>query len=94
LLAAESKLTAQAKLYFEEALRTAQEYNLSVLRKEINQNLEMLNTGIIEKSADSVLRRMFQRLTFRKSEDKKKKKHYLFYFYWHSRFCVGNNFKK
>ncbi|MFX1570145.1 MAG: hypothetical protein ACFFCV_17445 [Promethearchaeota archaeon] len=79
LLAAESKLTAQAKLYFEEALRTAQEYNLSGLEKEINQNLEMLNTGIIEKSADSVLRRMFQRLTFRKSEDKKAKKRSIIY---------------
>ena len=56
LLAAESKLSAQAKIYFEEALRTAEEYNLSGLEKEINENLEMLNTGIIEKSADSVLR--------------------------------------
>jgi len=79
LLAAESKLSAQAKLYFEEALRTAQEYNLSGLEKEINENLEMLNTGVIEKSADSVLRRMFQRLTFRKSEDKKSKKKSVIY---------------
>jgi len=79
LLAAESKLSAQAKLYFEEALRTAQEYNLSGLEKEINENLEMLNTGVIEKSADSVLRRMFQRLTFRKSEDKKTKKKSVIY---------------
>ncbi len=79
LLAAESKLPAQAKIYFEEALRTAQEYNLSGLEKEINENLEMLNTGIIEKSADSVLRRMFQRLTFRKSEDKKTKKKSVIY---------------
>ncbi len=79
LLAAESKLLTQAKIYFEEALRTAQEYNLSGLEKEINDNLEMLNTGIIEKSADSVLRRMFQRLTFRKSEDKKAKKKSVIY---------------
>ena len=79
LLAAESKLPAQAKIYFEEALRTAQEHNLLGLEKEINENLEMLNTGIIEKSADSVLRRMFQRLTFRKSEDKKTKKKSVIY---------------
>ena len=79
LLAAESKLSAQAKIYFEEALRTAQEYNLSGLVKEINEKIEMLNTGIIEKSADSVLRRMFQRLTFRKSEDKKSKKKSIIY---------------
>jgi len=79
LLAAESKLPEQAKLYFEEALRTAQEYNLSGLEKEINQNLKMLTTGLIEKSADSVLRRMFQRLTFRKSEDKKAKKKSVIY---------------
>jgi hypothetical protein len=74
LLAAESKLPAQAKIYFEEALKTAQEYNLSNLEKEINQNLESLNTGIIEKSAGSILRRMFNRLTFRKTEEKKSKK--------------------
>ena len=79
LLAAESKLPAQAKMYFEEALRTAQDYNLSGLEKEINENIEMLTTGIIEKSADSVLRRMFQRLTFRKSEDKKTKKKSVIY---------------
>ncbi len=71
LLAAESRLPQQAKLYFEEALKTARDYNLSSLEKEINENLEQLNSGLIEKSADSVLRRMFQRLTFRKSEDKK-----------------------
>jgi len=79
LLAAESKLPAQAKIYFEEALRTAQEYNLSGLEKEINEKIEMLNTGIIEKSVDSVLRRMFQRLTFRKSEDTKAKKKSVIY---------------
>jgi len=79
LLAAESNLPAQAKIYFEEALRTAQEYNLSGLEKEINENLEMLNSGIIERSADSVLRRMFQRLTFRKSEDKRSKKKSVIY---------------
>jgi hypothetical protein len=71
LLAVESRLPQQAKLYFEEALKTARDYNLSSLEKEINENLEQLNSGLIEKSADSVLRRMFQRLTFRKSEDKK-----------------------
>jgi hypothetical protein len=79
LLAAESKLPAQAKIYFEEALRIAQDYNLSGLENEINENLELLNTGIIEKSADSVLHRMFQRLTFRKSEDKKAKKKSVIY---------------
>ncbi len=79
LLAAESKLPAQAKIYFEEALRNAQEYNLSGLEKEIIEKIEMINTGIIEKSADSVLRRMFQRLTFRKSEDKKSKKKSVIY---------------
>ncbi len=74
LLAAESRLPEQAKLYFEEALKTAQEFNLSSLEKDINVNLEQLNTGTIEKSAGSVLRRMFQRLTFRKSEETKSKK--------------------
>ncbi|MFX0137816.1 MAG: tetratricopeptide repeat protein [Candidatus Hodarchaeota archaeon] len=74
LLAAESKLPEQAKIYFEEALKTAQEYSLSNLEKEINENLEQLNTGIIEKSAGSILRRMFNRLTFRKTEEKQSKK--------------------
>ncbi len=71
LLAAESRLPQQAKLYFDEALKTARDFNLSSLEKEINENLEQVNSGVIEKSADSVLRRMFQRLTFRKSEEKK-----------------------
>ncbi len=71
LLAAESRLSQQAKLYFEEALKTARDFNLPSIENEINQNLEQLNSGVIEKSADSVLRRMFQRLTFRKSEEKK-----------------------
>ncbi|MFX0007771.1 MAG: hypothetical protein ACFFAV_13770, partial [Candidatus Hermodarchaeota archaeon] len=71
LLAAESKLSEQAKIFFEEALRTARDFNLSGLENEININLEQLSSGTIEKSADSVLRRMFQRLTFRKSEEKK-----------------------
>jgi hypothetical protein len=74
LLAAESRLPQQTKLYFEEALKTAQEFNLSSLEKDIKENLEQLNTGAIEKSAGSVLRRMFQRLTFRKSEETKAKK--------------------
>ncbi|MFX1418776.1 MAG: hypothetical protein ACFE9N_07650 [Promethearchaeota archaeon] len=74
LLAAESKLAQQAKLYFEEALKTAREFNLSSLEKDINLNLDQLNTGLIEKSAGSVLRRMFQRLTFRKSEESKAKR--------------------
>ena len=74
LLAAESRLPGQAKMYFEEALKIAQEYNLSNLEKEINENLENLNTGIIEKSAGSILRRMFNRLTFRKTEEKQSKK--------------------
>jgi len=74
LLAAQSKLPAQAKIYFEEALKTAMENNLTGLENEIKENLEKLNTGIIEKSAGSVLRRMFQRLTFRKSEETKSKK--------------------
>ncbi|MFX1453433.1 MAG: hypothetical protein ACFFCM_21565, partial [Promethearchaeota archaeon] len=52
-------------------LKTARDFNLSSLENDINENLEQLATGIIEKSADSVLRRMFQRLTFRKSEEKK-----------------------
>ncbi|MFX1289557.1 MAG: tetratricopeptide repeat protein [Promethearchaeota archaeon] len=74
LLAAESNLPEQAKLYFEEALKTAHEFNLSSLEKDIKLNLGQLNAGVIEKSADSILRRMFQRLTFRKSEETKTKK--------------------
>ncbi|MBY8989572.1 MAG: hypothetical protein KGD58_02365 [Candidatus Lokiarchaeota archaeon] len=74
LLAAESKLPEQARLYFEEALKIAHDFDLSSLENDINVNLNQLNTGVIEKSADSVLRRMFQRLTFRKSEETKSKK--------------------
>jgi hypothetical protein len=74
LLAAESKLPQQASLFFEEALKTAQQYNLSSLEKDINENLQLLTAGIIESSAGSILKRMFQRLTFRKSEESKSKK--------------------
>ncbi|MFX1316422.1 MAG: tetratricopeptide repeat protein [Promethearchaeota archaeon] len=79
LLAAESKLPEHAKIFLEEALKTAQEYNLSNLEKEITENLNQLNIGIIEKSAGSILRRMFQRLTFRKSEEPKSKKKSVIY---------------
>ncbi|MFW9895212.1 MAG: tetratricopeptide repeat protein [Candidatus Thorarchaeota archaeon] len=71
LLAAESKLTDQAKNYFQEALQIAENYNLINLEKEILDNLEHLNNGIIEKSNTSILRRMFNRLTFQKTEDQK-----------------------
>ncbi len=73
LLAAESKLQEQAKIHFEEALKTAQDYNLPNLEREITEHLEQLNKGTIERSADSILRRMFKRLTFRKTEDLKPK---------------------
>ncbi len=79
LLAAESKLIDQAKIYFEEALKTAQEYNLLNLEQEITENLDQLNSGIIEKSTGSFLRRLFQRLTFRKSEEAKLKKKSVIY---------------
>jgi hypothetical protein len=70
LLAAENKLTDQARTYFEEAFRTAQDYNLLNLKKEIIEKIDQLNKGIIEKSTSSILRRMFKRLTFRKTEEK------------------------
>ncbi|MHA2035936.1 MAG: tetratricopeptide repeat protein [Promethearchaeota archaeon] len=71
LLATENALTDQAKAYFNEALQIAQDYNLLNLKQEIHENLDYLNKGIIEKSTDSILRRMFNRLTFRKTEEKK-----------------------
>ncbi|MFX0105179.1 MAG: tetratricopeptide repeat protein, partial [Candidatus Hodarchaeota archaeon] len=79
LLAAESKSSQQAKLYFEEALNTAREFNLSNLELEINENIKQISTGIMENSAGSILRRMFQRLTFRKSEEAKSKKESVVY---------------
>lgn len=71
LLAAESNLTDQARTYFNEALQIAQDNNLLNLKQEILENLDHLNKGIIEKATDSILRRMFNRLTFRKTEEKK-----------------------
>jgi tetratricopeptide (TPR) repeat protein len=71
LLAAESNLTDQSRIYFNEALQIAQDYNLLNLKQEILENLDHLNKGIIEKTTDSILRRMFNRLTFRKTEEKK-----------------------
>ncbi|MFW9783297.1 MAG: tetratricopeptide repeat protein [Candidatus Heimdallarchaeota archaeon] len=71
LLAVESKLPNQARNYFEEALQTAKNYNLTNIQKELLENIEQLNKGLIDNSADSGLRRMFKRLTFRKTEEKK-----------------------
>ena len=79
LLAAESNLTDQARTYFEEALQTAQNYNLVNIKNEILENLEYLNKGTIEKSTQSILRRMFKRLTFRKTEEKKSAKKSVIY---------------
>ena len=71
LLAAESNSIVQARAYFEEALQIANDYNLVSLKRELIENLEHLDEGVIEKSASSVLRRMFEKLTFRKTEEKK-----------------------
>ena len=79
LIAAESNLTDQARTYFEEALQTAQDYSLGNLKKEILENLEHINRGIIEKSTNSLLRRMFKRLTFRKTEKKESTKKSVIY---------------
>ena len=79
LLAAESNLTGQAKTFFEEALQTAHNFNLLNIKKEILENLEYLNKGIEEKSTSSILRRMFKRLTFRKTEEKKATKKSVIY---------------
>jgi hypothetical protein len=41
------------------------------LKRELIENLEQLDEGVIEKSAGSILHRMFEKLTFRKTEEKK-----------------------
>jgi len=69
LLAEESKLPEQAIIHFEEARKIANEHSLVKIEKELTDHLEQLNTGTTRKSAGSILRRMFNRLTFRKTED-------------------------
>ena len=71
LLAEESKLPEQARIHFEEALKIANENKLVNLEQELNDHLEQLSTGTARKSDSSILRRMFTRLTFRKTEDTK-----------------------
>ncbi|MFX1476824.1 MAG: tetratricopeptide repeat protein [Promethearchaeota archaeon] len=71
LLAAESNSIDQARAYFEEAYQTANDYNLTSLKRELTENIEHLNEGVIEKSAGSILHRLFEKLTFRKAEEKK-----------------------
>jgi len=73
-LATKSNLSNQARAYFEEALQLANDYNLLNIKREIVENLEQLKTGMIQKSANSILRRIFNRLTFRKTEEVKAKK--------------------
>ena len=69
LLAEESNLPEQANIHFEEAQKIAIEHSLVNLEKELTDHIEQLNTGTTRKSAGSILRRMFTRLTFRKTED-------------------------
>jgi len=69
LLAEESNLPEQAIIHFEEARKIAIEHSLENLEKELTDHLEQLNTGTTRKSAGSILQRMFNRLTFRKTED-------------------------
>jgi len=69
LLAEESKLPEQARTHFDEALKIANEYGLVNLEKELSEHLDQLNAGTAKRSAGSILRRMFTRLTFRKTEE-------------------------
>ncbi|KKN20568.1 hypothetical protein LCGC14_0934220 [marine sediment metagenome] len=69
LLAEESKLPKQARTHFKEALKIANEHNLVNLEKELSEQLDQLNAGTSKRSAGSILRRMFTRLTFRKTEE-------------------------
>ncbi len=71
LLAEESKLPGQARAHFEEALKIANDHNLVNIEKELSEHLDQINFGTGKKSAGSILRRMFSRLTFRKTEEGK-----------------------
>ncbi|MFW9780960.1 MAG: hypothetical protein ACFFFB_01610 [Candidatus Heimdallarchaeota archaeon] len=73
LLANESKVTDQAELNLKNALKIAQEHNLQNLEPQIVEQLDQLDKGIIEKSASSFLRKLFNRLSFRKAEEAKPK---------------------
>jgi len=74
LLASESKVMVQAELNLKNALKIAQEHNLQNLEVQIIEHLDQLEKGIIEKSASSFLRKLFNRLSFRKAEELKPKK--------------------
>jgi len=71
LLAEESNLPGQARTHFEEAHKIAIDHNLVNLEKELSDHLDQVNAGLGKRSAGSILRRMFSRLTFRKTEEGK-----------------------
>ncbi|MFX1498074.1 MAG: hypothetical protein ACFFBH_11150 [Promethearchaeota archaeon] len=79
LLASESKVTEQAELNLKNALKIAREHNLQNLETQIIEHLDQLEKGIIEKSASSFLRKLFNRLSFRKAEEIKPKQKGLVY---------------
>ena len=70
LLAIESELPQQAREHLNEALNLSQKHNLSNMEQKIINHLEKLDKGSIE-SSDSLLKKMFRVLTFRRSEEKK-----------------------
>ena len=78
-LASKSKLSEQAEMNFKEALKIARVYKLTHLESQIIQQLDLLKKGSIEKSAGSFLRKLFNRLTFRKVEESKPKQKSIIY---------------
>ncbi|MEJ2278359.1 MAG: hypothetical protein P8Y70_11520 [Candidatus Lokiarchaeota archaeon] len=69
LLALESKIPEQAKKHFNEALEIAKKHDLKNVEETVIHHIDELERGTID-SSESVLRKMFRILTFRKSEEK------------------------
>jgi hypothetical protein len=101
LLALENDASEQAKKQFMDALNIAKEHKLRNIEKSIIKHLDQLEKGIIENS-ESILKKMFRILTFRKPEEKSepKKESEVFAIFigkkddtWESYFKEGNQGK-
>ncbi|MBD3406054.1 MAG: hypothetical protein GF411_08020 [Candidatus Lokiarchaeota archaeon] len=72
LLAIQAELSERARAHFEDALSIARSNELYSLESQVIKHLDQLEQGQLEEESTSTLRSLFQRLTFRRAEERKK----------------------
>ncbi|TXT56449.1 MAG: hypothetical protein BAJATHORv1_20038 [Candidatus Thorarchaeota archaeon] len=74
LLAIQANLSERARAHFEEALSISRQYELISLESQVLEHIERFEQGELERESSSTLRSLFQRLTFRRTEERKKRR--------------------